>query len=411
MVKKKNPIKVEGTVKIDDHEFIGTMDTNQLLRIVTDPRRVVDAGSRAADASLQAIYEVRAKVQRGFEGAKAENVEPYANYICALFEGKDGITPAITLWTADELQASRGEDGLLLEIPWSTELVAIDGETQLAARFEARAKNPQTGDMTVDVKFCYNRSADWARQAFHDLNVFAIRPNAATAVAMDMRDPLTHITRAISEMPFFQNRIRTERQLSKKDKGIATLSVLRSSIVCFAEGIGGIRYGNKSVPVAAERLPDIKETAVEYYTALVENFGPAMDDRLKTVIATPAVLAALGAMGHQLVELPVGERPTRIAAILETLKDVNWNRGVRWEGVCGKVRPNGVFSTAGGVKDSAGPSYRALVDPSNPFFYKVRDRKPPEPTEPLAAPQVAPDVAPRVIPPQVTQQPGAEHVV
>ena len=29
----------------------------------------------------------------------------------------------------------------------------------------------------------------------------------------------------------------------------------------------------------------------------------------------------------------------------------------------------------GGVKDSAGASYRALVDPTNPFFWKVRDLK------------------------------------
>ena len=54
---------------------------------------------------------------------------------------------------------------------------------------------------------------------------------------------------------------------------------------------------------------------------------------------------------------------------------INWSRGTRWEGVCGKVRPNGVFSTAGGVKDSAGASYRALVDPTNPFYSKVRDLK------------------------------------
>jgi hypothetical protein len=41
-----------------------------------------------------------------------------------------------------------------------------------------------------------------------------------------------------------------------------------------------------------------------------------------------------------------------------------------WEG-----STDGVFSTAGGVKDSAGASYRALVDPLNPFYSKVRDLK------------------------------------
>ena len=43
------------------------------------------------------------------------------------------------------------------------------------------------------------------------------------------------------------------------------------------------------------------------------------------------------------------------------MSNINWSRGTRWEGVRGKVRPNGVFPTAGGVKDSARASYRALV--------------------------------------------------
>jgi hypothetical protein len=227
----------------------------------------------------------------------------------------------------------------------------------------------------VDVKICYDRSTAWAGQAFHDLNVFSIRPNAATAVSMDMRDPLTHVTRTIADMPFFSGRIKSDRQLSKKSNGIATLSVLRSSLVCFAEGIGGVQYGNKSVPVPVERLPEIQASAVEYYSALVNKFGPAMEDRLNTVIATPAVLAVLGAVGHQLIDLPVEGRATRIDQILNLMSDINWSRGTRWEGVCGKVRPNGVFSTAGGVKDSAGASYRALVDPTNPFYSKVRDLK------------------------------------
>ena len=38
---------------------------------------------------------------------------------------------------------------------------------------------------------------EWAKQAFHDLNLLSVRPNAATAISMDMRDPLTSITRQV----------------------------------------------------------------------------------------------------------------------------------------------------------------------------------------------------------------------
>jgi hypothetical protein len=262
-----------------------------------------------------------------------------------------------------------------VELPWSVELVAIDGETQLAARFEAFKKNPKTADTLVDVKICRDRTTDWARQAFHDLNVLSVRPNAATAVAMDMRDPLTHVTRKMAELPFFAGRVKTDRQLSKKDNGITTFSVLRASVVCFAEGIGGVQYGNKPVAVAEERLPVIQEAAMEFYSSLVERFGPILEDRLNTVIATPAVLAALGAIGHQIINLRGEDRNARILQILAGLDGVDWCREGHWEGVCGKLRASGVFSTAGGVKDSAGTTYRALIDQSNDYFNKIRNAK------------------------------------
>jgi hypothetical protein len=185
--------------------------------------------------------------------AKAKNVESYADYIRRIAKGEDGITPAIVLWTAEKLNVIDA-DGCppRLELPWSIELVTIDGETQLAARFEAKAQNPETQEMMDDVKICYDRGT--AGQSFHDLNVFSIRPNAAPAVSMDMRDPLTHVTRTIADMPFFSGRIKSDRQLSmrktheRRAKKRATASLHSRSL-----GIGCVDYGNKSVPVPVER--------------------------------------------------------------------------------------------------------------------------------------------------------------
>jgi DGQHR domain-containing protein len=370
-------MRVLGTEKVAGHEFVATMPASLLMKMTVDPRKTEDQKLRSDDASIQAIYDMRKQVQREFSNsAKAKNVEPYSDYICQLFEGADGITPSIVLWTGQELTTNTTNESLpMLELPWSVELVAIDGETQLAARFEAFKKNPKTADMMVDVKICHNRSTDWARQAFHDLNVLSVRPNAATAVAMDMRDPLTHVTRTIAELPFFAGRVKTDRQLSKKDNGITTFSVLRASVVCFAEGIGGVQYGNKPVPIAESRIPDIQEAAVEFFGCLAKKFGPIMEDRLNTVIATPAILAALGALGHQIINASGEDRKTQIQQTLESLNGIDWSRGKHWEGICGKVRASGVFSTAGGVKDSAGTSYRALVDSSNEYYSKIRNVK------------------------------------
>ena len=98
-----NNMIVFGTVKVPGHEFIGTMSASQLMRITVDPRRTEDEKTRAADASMQATYEIRKQVQREFAGAKAKNVESYADYICRIAKGEDGITPGIVLWTAEKL--------------------------------------------------------------------------------------------------------------------------------------------------------------------------------------------------------------------------------------------------------------------------------------------------------------------
>jgi hypothetical protein len=57
--------------------------------------------------------------------------------------------------------------------------------------------------------------------------------------------------------------------------------------------------GRPRVVVDHDRLAQLDE----------EGWTPAMEDRLNTVIATPAVLAALGAVGHQLIDLPAGRAP------------------------------------------------------------------------------------------------------
>jgi DGQHR domain-containing protein len=372
-------IPVYGTEKVPGHEFVATMPAAQLMKMTVDPRKTEDGTLRSDDTQLQEVYAIRQQVQREFRNsAKARNVKPYADYICRLLEGENGITPSIVLFTPKKLEVKRDNASLpTLSLPWTVQLVAIDGETQLAARYEAARMNPGTAEMLVDVKICYDRDLDWAKQAFHDLNLLSVRPNAATAVAMDMRDALTHITRKVAELPFFAGRVVTGRQLSKKDNGIATLSVLRSSVVCLSEGIGGVQYGNKPVPVDPSRIESIEIAALEFYSALASKFGPLMEDRLSTVITTPAIMAAIGACGHRLVNMKDGnERKAELHKLINELASVDWGRGSHWDGVCGKIRPNGTFSTAGGVKDSAGTSYKALADCTSDHYSKVRKAAP-----------------------------------
>lgn len=365
-------------VRLDEHRFAGRMKAAQLLKIADDPRRSEDPKQREGNTQLETFFRLRSEVQRLFDGAKRNNVEKYAHYIVGIRAGNDGMTPPIILFSESSLADAEQDDGTgFLQIPWDVQLVAIDGETQLAARFEAANINPDTKDDFVPVIICHGRTIEWARQVFHDLNLLAVRPNAAVGIGMDQRDPLTHVARLVeSQVPFFHGRVNTtRRQLRKTDKELVTITALRGACITFAEGITGVKYGAKPVPVATEKLKQIETAAMEWFEGLAKVIGPSIENREACVAASPAILAALGAFGHTLVGitdpyLRTAERDRR----LEQLKTVLWEKGQHWEGIAGKFTPKGEFSI-GGPKETAYAIYTAISDPQSPAYSRVRQQQ------------------------------------
>jgi hypothetical protein len=357
-------------VKLDENRFIGRMKGSQLLRIADDPRNTEKEKMRVGNTHLEALYELRKDVQRLFEGAKRANVEPYAKYIVGIHEKHlDGMTPAIILYSAMPLEM----DDQAILIPWDAQIVAIDGETQLAGRFEAANINPDTKNDFVAVLICHGKDKEWARQVFHDLNLLAVKPNAAVAIGMDQRDPLTHVARIVEEkVPFFTGRVNTvRRQLKAKDKEIVTITTLRGACVTLSEGIGGVKYGAKPVHVEESRIPGITDVAVEWFGAVADLLGPVLADRIDRVPSSASVFTAIGAMGNALLTTPLPQRAAKKAQLLEQLRTVNWAKGEHWAGVCGKYTPSGTFSI-GGPKEVAHAVYSALMVPSDPAYSKIR---------------------------------------
>ena len=127
-----------------------------------------------------------------------------------------------------------------VQVPYDKRLVAIDGETQLAARFEAANRIPETKSEFVAVYICHGRDKQWARQCFHDLNVLGVRPNAALSIGMDARDPLTRVAREVERrVPFFRNRVnKARRQLASHEADVVTITALRGACITLSEGMG-----------------------------------------------------------------------------------------------------------------------------------------------------------------------------
>lgn len=376
MLKPTDGHIIAGT-KIDSHRFIGRVPTAQLFQIAPDPRDTENKKKLDASKQLQDLYDVRQDVQRLFEGQKRKNVQPYAEYIVGLLNGDDGIIPAVTLFSKSRLEIEEKEDGTcFIQIPWGEQLVAIDGETQLAARHEAANIDPRTKQEFVPVYICHGKDTLWARQAFHDLNTLGVKPNAALSIGMDARDPLTGVCREVERrVSFFSDRVnKVRRQLRSTDGDVVTITALRGACVTVAKGINGVQFGARPVPIDPEQVKSIEAAAIDWFKAVCDAIGPAIEDRENKLASAPSVLAAIGALGHPLVSISdPQERQQRARELAKTLASVNWERGKRWEGVAGKFTPKGSF-TVGGAKETAYAVYSALADPSDPGYESVRNR-------------------------------------
>jgi DNA sulfur modification protein DndB len=282
------------------------------------------------------------------------------------------------LWSPNGLEFEEGADGTAkLLIPFTERLIAIDGETQLAARYEARDIEPETANAWIAIKVCHGRDVNWARQVFHDLNVLGVHPNAALAISMDNRDPLTAVARDVEAgVPLLRGRVnRHSRQLKARDKDLMTINTLRGACITLAEGISGIKHGSNPVSIPKEKVNDIQTVALEWFSVVAEKIGPAMEDRQRTVASAPAVMAAIGAMGHELAEIsdPLA-RKRRTKELAEKLASVNWEKGKHWEGIAGKFTPKGSFSL-GGPKETAYAIYAAINDDTSEAYGRVRHHK------------------------------------
>ena len=365
---------VTGTI-INPCEFEGRVMAAQLFQFAEDPRKTEIERDFRGNAILEEQRRLRLEIQRLFTGEKRKNAENYADYIVNLHRGEPGLTPTIVLWTSSMLEVEEREDGMAqMLVPFTVRLLAIDGETQLAARYIARDIETDTANTWVAIKICHNRPVEWARQAFHDLNVLGVQPNAALAIGMDARDPLTSVARAVENaVPLLKGRINKQRrQLGSKDRDIMTITTLRGACITLAEGIGGVKYGTNPAGIDKSLVPQVEKVAIEWFNAVADRMGPAIEDRDRTVAGSPAVMAAIGAMGHVLVGIANdAQRRGKMTELAERLTLINWERGKTWEGIAGKYTPSGKFSL-GGAKENGYAVYAALTDVTTPGYQQVR---------------------------------------
>jgi DGQHR domain-containing protein len=376
--------------------FVAVSKFAQLSSIMRDPRDLQPNARRGTFEAEQLEEEasVHELVQRALTGAKKSNVPKYAEYILeTVMQRSIGVLPPIHTWSQDQLEVVRHEGMEYLLVPQGTHLLAIDGETQLTAHFEAQGRLAATPeerkdhrDFPLAVVIHHGVTTEVARQYFHDLNILAVKPNTSLGLAMNTKDPLMRVVQDLElKIPALTGRVEKQaRQLSKRSTKLITVQTLRQIVVNALHGTAGIQYGARPAPVPeGASLKDLEDVTQRFLAMYVDTFTAEIADREKSLAGSAPVMAAVGAIANRILKAPEWDRERMMREAIESLQYVEWAKGERWAGIAGKFTASGNFSV-GGTKEVAYAVYNVLTDENNPGYKRVRSTSSNPPPEQAA---------------------------
>ncbi|MDK3255260.1 DNA sulfur modification protein DndB [Blastococcus capsensis] len=368
-------------VQLTPTTFMAVTTFRQLRTVTRDPD-VLQPGSKRGndDPNIEGERAIHELIQRAMSGNKKSNVPRYTTYIERLVRGEaPGVLPPIHLWSAPCLDVVTVGSTTYVLVPNGEHLLAIDGETQLAAHHALGRSGVIDGDtrnkhqnFPLGAVIHHGTPVVTARQYFHDLNILAVRPNTSLGLAMDTQDPVMQVVSDVElGIELLAGRVeKMSRQLSKTSSKIVTLQALRQMVVNIIKGISGIQYGARPVPVDGVDLRQVTTVAIDWIGAYLEEFEPEVLDRDRSLAGNSSVLAAVGAMGHDLLNLDADERRHSQALLLRTLHRVDWSKDKHWVGIAGSYTSRGVFSVKG-TKEVAYAVYSALTDDESGGYHQV----------------------------------------
>lgn len=350
--------------------FQTALKVRRLTQFVPDPSHMEDPKAPKTPAQKQ-LMEVRKEIQRPLEGRKKENMRSYADHILA-----GGETPSIILASLDSLPVETvpvpGDDiGIQhVQIPYGMQLVAADGDTQTAALYAAMAERPTIADDTIRVDIYHGRDLDFFRQLFHDLNNKGVRPSTALGLGMDGRDPVVRICREVEKLSFLSGRLnKKSRQLKKGGEQIITLTALHTAVRTLLLGKPGV--GKKDVLMDPTEERRNSELACLWFGSVFDAIGSAIEDR-ECLASGPAVLPAIGAVGHQLLKVDPSQLKLEAARLALELQGVDWRRGQHWAGIAGRWDTSKGTLSLAGAKEASHAVLTALTETNSSSYRAIR---------------------------------------
>jgi DNA sulfur modification protein DndB len=373
-------------VRVDDHTFVGRVETALLFTFAPDPRSDDGHDELDPDPHTLGLRVVRERARRLFKGSKEANVADYAGYLvnvpnAEFGDAHHGALPPILLWSPKELKVEAITDELgYLRIPYDARLIALDGQTQLAARYHARKRLTRAIDSKpATVMFCHGRSVAWAKQTLFDLHLKAVPTSRAAGSSLDTRAPSSRLVRRlVSDVEAFETC--TDDCADTREPELMTFSALRLACITLSEGISGLSSALDAEPaIDDERMERLEPAALMWFSTVTRRYRAWFEED-GSLIGSPVAMAALGAVGHDLVGFgyPYSEEQAVLADKLASLGPVDWSKGPHWDGIAGKLDADGNL-VVGSPMEYAESLYTALTDEWSDAYRRIRTE--PSPAE------------------------------
>lgn len=301
-----------------------------------EPVRVQKATDADAKASPKLAEARKILSNRVFNKARCDRAVVYSQYIENVETGKQiGGTPAITLWIRDPVEVN--ETGVV--IPYTALLCAIDGQTQVQARFLLRERLPQSGAWPVAVTLYAGVSLEVANQVLHDYNKYASPVDSREGIRFNH---VGGLSRSINEAMHLAGMTPRETNLRGMLPTKSYHAVSSAQIAAFIAGsaIPSIAlkqavfsyYDELNDVNTTSRVPKEAASAVE---ALIKECRSGSAARTAPPVIWQVAGAVLAASGftHSVSDLDFDAASKARDALLASGKEESSRRGVRFKGV------------------------------------------------------------------------------
>lgn len=312
-----------------------------------------------------AIVDLQNKVQRSIDNGRVATMVDYLR--SAMETGSFADWGAIELVTSstpdiDELEAKH-----VVRFDSDADYFIADGQHRYCAILDFCRAFPAYCDrftqaLTISI-LPEEKLAEWAGQAFHDRNYYAVAVRAGKALAVDSRNPINSLAKQLATHPVIKKAggIAYERDtLLKGDERFTTHAVLHRFVRGFLYGRPGLDRSNDSDDEPSQEWVHNLVNWLSTLGDVLPWFGEP-DFRDSMLSRASVVLSALAVVGHDLYAQNLD--PFQLSDKLKTLGQMDWRKTAvtQWEGIVGSAK-DGIIHPA---------SSRPAIDATIRYFRDI----------------------------------------